>query len=76
MTTIKINSIHNGFHILYLDWELKNLLLPNIDHSQQVEDYVRGCTWQLKKSKIFIGLDTRDILNVKPANFSWFLISL
>ena len=27
------------------------LLLPNTDCLQQVEDYVRGCTWQLKEVK-------------------------
>ena len=27
------------------------LLLPNTDRLQQLEDYVRGCTWQLTKVK-------------------------
>jgi hypothetical protein len=27
------------------------LFLPNTDHIQQVEDYIRGCIWQLKKVK-------------------------
>jgi hypothetical protein len=27
------------------------LLLPNIDHLEQVEDYVSGCTCQLTKVK-------------------------
>ena len=31
----------------------KLLLLPNTDHLQQVEDCVRGCTWQLKEVNIF-----------------------
>ena len=29
------------------------LPLPNTVHLQQVEDYVRGCTWQLKRLKLF-----------------------
>jgi len=31
------------------------LLLSNTDRLQQVEDYVRSCTWQLKKVKLFTG---------------------
>jgi len=38
------SSDSTALHILFL-------ILPNTDHLQQVEDYVRGCTWQLKKVK-------------------------
>jgi len=27
------------------------IFLPNTDSLQQVEEYVRGCTWWLKKAK-------------------------
>ena len=41
---LHINKEHNVLRV-----EL--LLLPNTDHLQQVEEYVRGCTWQLTNVK-------------------------
>ena len=41
---LHINKEHNVLRV-----EL--LLLPNTDRLQHVEEYVRGCTWQLTKVK-------------------------
>ena len=49
---IYINIAASSFLV---DLQFANLnlgiLLPNTDSLQQVEDYVRGCTWKLKNAK-------------------------
>ena len=39
-------------NINYLKRNWRLLLLPNTVHIQQVEDYVKGCEWQLKNVKV------------------------
>ena len=60
------------------------LLLPKTDRLQQVEDYVRGCTWLLKRVENYLqvwqvcfGKLTIDLLNegskysTEPKSINW-----
>ena len=50
--TIMLEAAHDNWKRLKLSEDYKmSGISSNTDHVQQVDDNVRGCTWQLKKIK-------------------------